>query len=102
MLSKERKAELRRESKAVPYGKEDAWRARLTAEERQYMAHVDELADLWGGDLDDECPTWREDLSMEDQALLRMWDAAYEAGLARMAADIAAEEVKRGAAAYGG
>ena len=102
MLTKERKAELRRESKAVPYGGEAAWRTGLTEEERKYMEHVDELADLWGGALDDECPSWRENLSMEDQELLQEWDTAFEVGLARMAADIATAEVKRGAAAYGG
>ncbi len=101
MLSKERKAELRSESKAVPCGKEAAWRARLSSEERQYMAHVDELADLWGGDLDDD-PAWREALPLEDQELLQEWDEGFEAGLARLAADIAAAEVERGAAAYGG
>lgn len=102
MLTKERKAELRRESKAVPYGGETAWRAGLPAEERKYMEHVDELADLWGGDLDDECPAWRDDLSMEDQELLQEWDAAFETGIAQLVADIAAAEVKRGVAAYGG
>lgn len=50
------------------------------------MYTKEELYDNWSNETNDSATQeWRDDLTPEEEALVRQWDARYVAGLQRMA-----------------